>query len=135
LIKFHILNLVKAIVKAYILEIINYHERYLITKMYSLRKLSVFLNCTLRNNVRRTLTSQPAANANVDKDKGMYSKYHEKYVQADVRFANTYFILEKTILVKQMGKVTTIGINRPEKRNCLDVATAHLLSEAARIGQ
>lgn len=28
-----------------------------------------------------------------------------------------------------MGKVTTIGINRPEKRNCLDVATAHLLSE------
>jgi len=60
----------------------------------------------------------------------MYSKYHKKYVQADVRFANTYFILEKTILVKQMGKVTTIGINRPEKRNCLDVATAHLLSKA-----
>jgi len=39
------------------------------------------------------------------------------------------YLLEKTILVKQMGKVTTIGINRPEKRNCLDVATAHLLSE------
>jgi len=29
-----------------------------------------------------------------------------------------------------MGKVTTIGINRPEKRNCLDTATAQLLSEA-----
>ncbi|XP_028050030.2 carnitinyl-CoA dehydratase isoform X2 [Monomorium pharaonis] len=28
-----------------------------------------------------------------------------------------------------MGKVTAIGINRPEKRNCLDVATARLLSE------
>lgn len=28
-----------------------------------------------------------------------------------------------------MGKVTTIGINRPEKRNCLDTATAQLLSE------
>jgi len=58
--------------------------------MHSLRKLSVFFNRTLRNNVRRTLTSQPAANANVDKDKGMYSKYHEKYVQADVRFANVF---------------------------------------------
>ncbi|TGZ31957.1 carnitinyl-CoA dehydratase [Temnothorax longispinosus] len=72
--------------------------------MHSLRKLSGSFSRTLRNNVRRTLTSQPAANASVD-DK------------------------EKPILVKQMGKVTAIGINRPEKRNCLDVATAHLLSE------
>lgn len=71
--------------------------------MHSLRKLSASFSRTLRNNVRRNLTSQPAANVNVDK--------------------------EKTILVKQMGKVTTIGINRPEKRNCLDVATARLLSE------
>lgn len=29
----------------------------------------------------------------------------------------------------QVGKVTTIGINRPEKKNCLDTATAQLLSE------
>lgn len=73
--------------------------------MHSLRKLSASFSRTLRTNVRRTLTSQPAANVDVDKDK------------------------EKTILVKQMGKVTTIGINRPEKRNCLDVATARLLSK------
>lgn len=46
-----------------------------------------------------------------------------------VIIGNTCFILEKTILVKQMDKITTIGINCPEKRNCLDVATAHLLSE------
>jgi len=32
--------------------------------------------------------------------------------------------------VNQIGKVTTIGINRPEKRNCLDAATAQSLSEA-----
>lgn len=31
--------------------------------------------------------------------------------------------------MKQIGKVTTIGINRPEKRNCLDITTAQLLSE------
>ncbi|XP_018372509.1 PREDICTED: carnitinyl-CoA dehydratase-like [Trachymyrmex cornetzi] len=73
--------------------------------MHSLKKLSFSFSRILRNNIRRTLTSQPAANVNVDKDK------------------------EKTILVKQMNKITTIGINRPEKRNCLDVATAHLLSE------
>lgn len=42
----------------------------------------------------------------------------------------TFIVSEKTILVNQMGRVTTIGINRPEKRNCLDVATAQLLSEA-----
>jgi len=42
--------------------------------MHSLRKLAASFNRTLRNNVRRTLTSQPATNANVDKDKGMYSK-------------------------------------------------------------
>ena len=42
----------------------------------------------------------------------------------------TFIVSEKTILVNQMGRVTTIGINRPEKMNCLDVATAQLLSEA-----
>lgn len=36
---------------------------------------------------------------------------------------------DKTILVDKIGKVTSIGINRPEKRNCLDVATAQLLSK------
>lgn len=71
--------------------------------MQSLKKLPASFSCILRNNIRRTLTSQPVINPNVDK--------------------------EKSILVKQMGKVTTIGINRPEKRNCLDVKTAHLLSE------
>lgn len=38
-------------------------------------------------------------------------------------------VSEKTILLNQIGKVTTIGINRPEKRNALDVTTAQLLSE------
>lgn len=39
------------------------------------------------------------------------------------------YVLEKTILVNQVGKVTTIGINRPDKKNCLNAATAQLLSE------
>lgn len=47
--------------------------------MHALRKLSASFSRTLKNNVRRTLTSQPAANANVDKDKGIYFKYH-KYI-------------------------------------------------------
>lgn len=33
-------------------------------------------------------------------------------------------------MVKKDGYVTTIGINRPEKRNCVDSATANLLRTA-----
>ncbi|XP_011635426.1 uncharacterized protein LOC105426058 [Pogonomyrmex barbatus] len=77
--------------------------------MRSMTKLFTSLRYALRKNTRvRNLTSQSitsATNANVDKEK------------------------EKTVLVKQLGQVTTIGINRPEKKNCLDVATAQLLSE------
>ncbi|XP_020292762.1 uncharacterized protein LOC109859172 [Pseudomyrmex gracilis] len=72
-------------------------------RIHSWRKLIGSYAQLLRNNLQRNLTSEPVAN--VDKNK------------------------EKTILVNQMGKVTTIGINRPEKRNCLDAATAQLLSE------
>lgn len=32
-------------------------------------------------------------------------------------------------MVDQIGGVTTIGINRPAKQNCLNIATAQLLSE------
>jgi enoyl-CoA hydratase/carnithine racemase len=34
------------------------------------------------------------------------------------------------ILVEKLGSVTTIGINRPQKRNCLNMATANKLSRA-----
>ncbi|XP_032678170.1 short-chain-enoyl-CoA hydratase-like [Odontomachus brunneus] len=73
--------------------------------MHPLRKLSGLFARTLRHNVRRALTSQPDANANAKKDK------------------------EKTIVVDQIGKVTMIGINRPEKQNSLNTTTAQLLSE------
>ncbi|XP_014471825.1 PREDICTED: probable enoyl-CoA hydratase [Dinoponera quadriceps] len=73
--------------------------------MHALRKLSSSFTRTLRRNVRRTLTSQPDATTNAEKDK------------------------EKTIVVNQIGEVTAIGINRPEKQNSLDVATAQLLSD------
>lgn len=34
------------------------------------------------------------------------------------------------ILVDKLGSVTTIGINRPQKRNCINQATATKLSQA-----
>lgn len=74
--------------------------------MHSLKKFSASFVRALRNNIGRTLTSQPATDASSDKNK------------------------EKTILVDHVDKVTMIGINRPEKRNCLNTATAQLLSEA-----
>ncbi|CAG0920608.1 unnamed protein product [Notodromas monacha] len=35
-----------------------------------------------------------------------------------------------TVLVEKLGDVVCIGINRPEKRNCVDVSTGKLLREA-----
>ncbi|KAG8229865.1 hypothetical protein J437_LFUL008255 [Ladona fulva] len=35
-----------------------------------------------------------------------------------------------TVLVEKLGAVTTIGINRPEKRNCINIETAERLVEA-----
>ncbi|KAK9685123.1 Enoyl-CoA hydratase/isomerase [Popillia japonica] len=35
-----------------------------------------------------------------------------------------------SVIVQKDGHVTTIGINRPEKRNCVDIATARLISNA-----
>lgn len=37
---------------------------------------------------------------------------------------------ENTIIVKQFGHVTAIGINRPAKRNCLNYHIANQLSDA-----
>ena len=34
------------------------------------------------------------------------------------------------ILVEKLGPITTIGINRPQKRNCINKATANKLSRA-----
>lgn len=34
------------------------------------------------------------------------------------------------VIVEKMGQITTIGINRPEKRNCVDLATSQLLKTA-----
>jgi 1,4-dihydroxy-2-naphthoyl-CoA synthase len=34
------------------------------------------------------------------------------------------------VLVEKLGSVTTIGINRPQKRNCVNMATAFKLSRA-----
>lgn len=34
------------------------------------------------------------------------------------------------IIVEKMGQITTIGINRPEKRNCVNIETSKLLKNA-----
>ncbi|CAH0553141.1 unnamed protein product [Brassicogethes aeneus] len=38
----------------------------------------------------------------------------------------------KSLLITKMGKVVTIGINRPSKRNCVDSKTANLLKGAIK---
>ncbi|XP_066248552.1 probable enoyl-CoA hydratase echA8 [Euwallacea similis] len=43
---------------------------------------------------------------------------------------STIAINETSVLVDKIGKITTIGINRPEKRNCVDSTTAKLLKRA-----
>jgi enoyl-CoA hydratase/carnithine racemase len=41
-----------------------------------------------------------------------------------------YSSAPKTILTETIGEIVTIGINRPEKRNCVDPSTAKLLTKA-----
>ncbi|KAJ3666878.1 hypothetical protein Zmor_002305 [Zophobas morio] len=41
-----------------------------------------------------------------------------------------YTTAPKTILTEKLGEIVTIGINRPEKRNCVDPSTARQLSKA-----
>ncbi|XP_050312919.1 probable enoyl-CoA hydratase echA8 [Anthonomus grandis grandis] len=36
----------------------------------------------------------------------------------------------KSIIIEKLGPITTIGINRPSKRNCIDTPTGRLLDEA-----
>jgi enoyl-CoA hydratase/carnithine racemase len=45
-------------------------------------------------------------------------------------FKNMYFISEPVVLTEVIGKVFLVGINRPEKRNCVNQATSQLLFEA-----
>ncbi|KAL2711711.1 hypothetical protein V1478_018732 [Vespula squamosa] len=75
--------------------------------MYSLRRLSFSSNKSIRNYVKRFLTSESRAEISVENT--------EK---------------EKTIIVNKNDKVTSIAINRPEKKNALDNATTQLLCEA-----
>ncbi|XP_012276351.1 probable enoyl-CoA hydratase 1, peroxisomal [Orussus abietinus] len=60
-----------------------------------------------KDQITRTLTSQPATDA--------------KAIESSE---------EKCIVVDRIGAVMTIGINRPEKRNCLDTKTALSLANA-----
>ncbi|XP_035723668.1 short-chain-enoyl-CoA hydratase-like [Vespa mandarinia] len=75
--------------------------------MYSLRRLSFSLNKSIRNYVKRSLTSES---------------------MAEVAVENTE--KEKSIIVNKSDKITLIAINRPEKKNALDSATAQLLCDA-----
>ncbi|KZC09885.1 PREDICTED: carnitinyl-CoA dehydratase-like [Dufourea novaeangliae] len=73
--------------------------------MHSLKGLSGTLNRYCTNFLRRSLTSKSAENTKPEEQR------------------------EKNILIDYIEGVTTIGINRPDKKNCLDVATAQELVE------
>lgn len=45
-------------------------------------------------------------------------------------FFNLIFSYFSAIVTEKLGNVVTIGINRPEKRNCVDDSTAQQLSKA-----
>lgn len=36
------------------------------------------------------------------------------------------------MIIEKVGQITTIGINRPEKRNCVDINTAAQIKEAIK---
>ena len=73
--------------------------------MHSLKRLSGTINQYSRCYLRRCLTSKSTENKEIEEQK------------------------EKTILVEHYEGITTIGINRPEKKNCLDIAAAQELSD------
>ncbi|XP_076239265.1 short-chain-enoyl-CoA hydratase [Calliopsis andreniformis] len=77
--------------------------------MHSLRRLSGSVNQYCRCYLRRCLTSKPAENKEVENN-----EIEQK---------------EPSIIVQHYEGVTTIGINRPDKKNCLNVETAHKLAE------
>ncbi|XP_043269352.1 probable enoyl-CoA hydratase echA8 isoform X2 [Venturia canescens] len=79
--------------------------------MFATRCLTLSCGRILRNQFTRNLTSSEVA-PNAGKDE-IVEKTEEK-----------------TIVVSQDGAIRLIGINRPAKKNCLDAATAQLLSEA-----
>lgn len=75
--------------------------------MYSLRRISSSLSRSLRNNVKRYLTSESKT----------------EVIQENATN-------EKSIIITRSSQVMLIGINRPEKKNALDTATAQLLCDA-----
>lgn len=75
--------------------------------MFSLRRWPLSITREVRNQVKRTLTSKPA----------------EAIEQSEP-------IKERDILVERLGEITKIGINCPEKKNCLNLTTAQNLSDA-----
>ncbi|XP_031834506.1 putative enoyl-CoA hydratase [Nomia melanderi] len=71
--------------------------------MYVLKRLSGTVNRSCKDYLRRTLTSTSTESKEVEEQK------------------------EKNILVEFIEGVTTIGINRPDKKNSLDLATTQEL--------
>ncbi|XP_046395928.1 short-chain-enoyl-CoA hydratase-like [Ischnura elegans] len=46
------------------------------------------------------------------------------------KFRDCHGASSGSIIVEKLGAVTTVGINRPEKRNCIDMNTAERLNDA-----
>ncbi|CAK9820753.1 3-hydroxypropionyl-coenzyme A dehydratase [Anthophora plagiata] len=72
--------------------------------MHSLKRILRIINPHYKHSLKRCLTSKPCENVKAETEQK-----------------------EKNIIVQHFEEVTIIGINRPEKKNCLNVATAQQL--------
>ncbi|KAK2580637.1 hypothetical protein KPH14_007745 [Odynerus spinipes] len=75
--------------------------------MYSLRRISLSLSRSLKNRVKKYVTSE-----------------------SPIEITPENVTKEKSITISRIGQVMLIGINRPEKKNALDAVTAQLLCDA-----
>ncbi|KAK1134924.1 hypothetical protein K0M31_007690 [Melipona bicolor] len=76
--------------------------------MHFLKRLSRIINLPYKHHSRRCLTSKSSA---------------------DVKIEAEQDISEKNVLLEHFEAITLIGINRPESKNALNVATAQKLSD------
>ncbi|KOC69900.1 3-hydroxypropionyl-coenzyme A dehydratase [Habropoda laboriosa] len=74
--------------------------------MHSLKRILGIINPYYKHSLKRCLTSKSCENVEVEAEQK-----------------------EKSVITEHFEEVTLIGINRPEKKNCLNVATAQLLSD------
>ncbi|XP_012147591.2 uncharacterized protein LOC100876061 [Megachile rotundata] len=87
--------------------------------MYPAKRLLGIASPYSKRFLNKYLTSKPSKNEEIEVPKA--SEKNEKTEQGEEN--------EKNIVVNYYDQITAIGINRPDKKNCLNVATAEELSK------